>query len=77
MVGVPFILGIVARSHVSAGKKLQRYMHTYYEILRPDVETEQKWIWHEIGVGVKLSEIVEVKDFEELCEVVPKNWTGS
>lgn len=65
-VGVPFIQGIEARDYDSASKKVQRYMHRYYDKERPDVETGKSWEWYSVGVRVKLSEIVEVKDFESV-----------
>ncbi len=63
--GVPFIQGIEARDYDSAEKKIRRYMHTFYEAERP-TETENKWEWQYTGVSIKLSEIVEVKDFDSL-----------
>ncbi|MBF8294219.1 MAG: hypothetical protein HW389_764 [Bacteroidetes bacterium] len=64
--GVPFIHGIEARDTDSAYKKVRRYMHTWYEREGPDEETQSRWAWYDKGVRVKLSEIVEVKDFESL-----------
>lgn len=64
--GVPFIQGVEARDSDSAYRKVRRYMHGWYERERPDEETENRWAWYDKGVRVKLSEIVEVKDFEGL-----------
>ena len=64
--GVPFIHGIEARDPDSAYRKVRRYMRGWYDRYRPDDETERSWAWHDYGVRVKLSEVVEVKDFESL-----------
>ncbi len=64
--GFPFIHGVQARDSDSAYKKVRRYMHRWYERNRPDEETDKSWAWHDYGVRVKLSEVVEVKDFESL-----------
>ena len=64
--GVPFIHGVEARDSDSASRKVRRYMHGWYEREKPDEESDHKWAWYDRGVRVKLSEVIEVKDFESL-----------
>ena len=64
--GVPFIHGVEARDADSASRKVRRYMRTWYERHKPDDETERSWAWYDFGVRVKLSEVIEVMDFESL-----------
>ena len=64
--GVPFIHGVEARDAASAYKKVRHYMHGWYGKDKPDDETDRSWAWYDFGVLVKLSGIIEVKDFTGL-----------
>lgn len=65
--GVPFIHGVEAQDMDSAQRKIQWYMHEWYGE-KPDEETENQWVWYNLGVRVKLSMLSEVKNFVSLWQ---------